>query len=83
MQENAFNNIVIMLSQIEEDSSVPKNIRGKIKSMILMLNDKCIEHEIKCDKSLQGLDDIANDPGMPVYIRTQIWNILSVLESGR
>ena len=29
----------------------------------------------------QRRDDIINDPNMPMYTRTQIWNIVSMLES--
>jgi len=30
---------------------------------------------------LQELDDISSDPNMPSYVRTQIWNVVSQLES--
>lgn len=83
MQQNSFDDIVAMLSQMEEDFSVPKNLRSKIKTTISLLNDCDIGLDIKCDRSLQELDDIANDPSIPVYVRTQIWNILSILESGK
>ena len=83
MEQDSVNNIVAMLSQIEEDDSVPKNIRSKIKLTRTRLMDNAIETEIKCDRSIQELDDIAKDPAMPGYVRPQIWNILSILESNR
>ncbi|MBS3108413.1 UPF0147 family protein [Candidatus Woesearchaeota archaeon] len=80
---NTVDTIVGMLSQIQEDFSVPKSIRDKIKSTISILADSGADATIKCDRSLQELDDIASDPAIPVYIRTQIWNILSILESDK
>jgi len=27
------------------------------------------------------MDEISNDPNIPMYTRTQVWNIVSILES--
>jgi uncharacterized protein (UPF0147 family) len=29
------------------------------------------------------LDEITNDPNMPMYARTKIWNVVSLLEEKR
>ena len=81
--QDTVNTVVGILSQMQEDSSVPKNIRDRIRLTISILTDCDSENDIKCDRSLQALDDIASDPGIPVYVRTQIWNILSILEAKR
>ena len=31
------------------------------------------------DKALQELDEISDDPNIPSFTRTQIWNIVSIL----
>ncbi len=74
-------NIIINLSQIEEDQSVPKNIRAKIKNAVIALKQETISIEIKKNKALQELDNLDDDPNIPTYTRTQIWNIVSLLES--
>lgn len=74
-------NIITNLSQIEEDQSVPKNIRAKIKNAVIALKQDSISTEIKKDKALQELDNLDDDPNIPTYTRTQIWNIVSLLES--
>jgi len=74
------NEVVDLLVQIEEDPTVSKNIRTKIREAISILNG--VEEEpIKLDKSLQHLDGLADDPNVPSYTRTQILNIVSLLES--
>jgi len=72
--------IVDLLIQIEEDQTVSKNIRTKIREAISILNGE-EEEAIRLDKSLQHLDCLADDPNVPGYTRTQILNIVSLLES--
>lgn len=73
--------IIEVLLQIEEDQSVPKNVRGKVKEVVLMLNEAENSIAVRVDKSLQQLDDLSDDPNVPVYTKTQIWNVVSLLES--
>ncbi|MEA3378780.1 MAG: UPF0147 family protein [Nanoarchaeota archaeon] len=72
-------NLIEALTLIEEDMSVPKNIRFKIKNALLALQEEDKELRVKANKALQELDDIADNPNVPPYIRPQIWNIVSLL----
>ena len=69
------------LNMILDDSSIPKNIRGKVNQAILALQDKEKECCHRANKAIQKLDEISDDPNMPSYIRPQIWNIVSQLEA--
>lgn len=71
---------VNLLIQIEEDLTVPKNIRNKIREAISILNGE-EEEAIRLDRSLQHLDGMTDDPNVPSYTRAQILNIVSILES--
>ena len=73
--------VVQLLNQIEEDLAVPKNVRSRICSMKIMFEKGNGDIRIKIDRSLQELDEISDDPNIPSFIRTQIWNIVSLLES--
>lgn len=74
--------IVETLSGIEQDSTVPKNVRTRIKSALVLLEDQNgMALEVKFDKLLQDLDDLSEDPNLPAYTRTQIWGLVSSLES--
>lgn len=71
-----------LLLQIEKDSTVPKNVRSKVKIAISILeNQSEQEMDVKINKVLQELEEISEDPNTPIYTRTQIWNIVSSLES--
>ena len=74
--------VIELLFQIEQDESVPKNIRNKIKNTIKILESPD-DNAIKIDKSLQELDEVSDDPNMPSYTRTLIWNVVSLLESNK
>jgi uncharacterized protein (UPF0147 family) len=74
--------VMEILTLIEGDNSVPKNVRAKIKDAMVSLNDQNGQSShLKIDQVLQQLDDLSDDPNLPPYTRTQIWNVLSVLES--
>jgi len=69
------------LLTILEDTAIPKNVRQKIESAIAMLQEKGIEESIRANKALQELDDLSNNPNIPSYIRPQLWNVVSQLET--
>lgn len=73
--------ITNILVQIKEDDTVPRNVRDKINFAILALNEEHTELDVRINKSLQELDEISDDPNLPIYARTQLWNVVSLLES--
>ena len=71
-----------MLGQIVNDRSVPKNIRSAAELAMSALGSDG-QKELKISTAVHTLDEIINDPNMPMYTRTQIWNIVSMLEQLR
>ena len=71
--------IINNLNEIQEDATVPRNVRTQIQNIISTLRDN-IELSIKINKTLNELDEIVNDVNLQSYTRTQIWNVMSVLE---
>lgn len=70
------------LCLIEEDNSVPKNVRRKIKCTVEIIKEENGKsEEIRIDQVLQQLDDLSSDPNIPSYTRTQILYVVSNLES--
>jgi len=77
-----FEEIMEGLNSIEKDSTIPKNVRIKIKNAITILSDEQeLNMSIKIDRSLQELGDIAEDPNIPQHARMEIWSVVSRLES--
>ncbi len=71
--------IIQALTNLKEDDGVPKNVRSKIDTIISDLKDET-DLSNKVGKSLHNLDEISEDLNLPPFIRTQIWNVSSMLE---
>ncbi len=81
--EESFERCNQILQHIMEDTSVPRNIRRAAeKSRDLLANEE-EEDTIKASTVISILDEISNDPNIPIHARTLIWNVLSELESVR
>ena len=72
--------IIEILEELEEDMTVPRNVKDKIKTTIEILKEKTEDLKISINKALHELDEIADDANLQPYTRTQIWNIVSLLE---
>lgn len=69
------------LTFILEEDCIPKNVKAKVESAITALKDEDVEHNMRVNKALQELDALSEDTNIPSYLRPQIWNILSQLET--
>jgi len=72
-------NIGSVLTELKDDVTVPRNVRVKVEGVMSLLNQK-IEAKIKVSKVLNELEEIADDVNLRSYTRTQIWNVVSLLE---
>ncbi len=72
-----------LLEQIVSDRTVPRNIRTAAESVIQNLRSGADTVEIKLSSAIYVLDEVSNDPNIPMYTRTLVWNIVSLLEKCR
>lgn len=80
MTEKKIKEIINALSELSNDSAVPKNVKNKINQMINILEDDS-DLSIRVNKVLNELDEIADDTNMQAYTRIQILSIVSLLET--
>ncbi len=78
--EETIQTVIEDLSLIEQDMTIPKNVRHRIKTAMELLLSNDPNVRLKVDKSLEELGDVADDPNIPPYTRMQIWSIVSQLE---
>ena len=76
-----FEKIIPLIQQIENDRTVPRNIRTKCEDSIKILQTEKDDMAVRINTVISSMDEIANDPNIPTYTRIQIWNIVSLLES--
>ena len=79
--ENVIKQCVEVLERIMSDDTVPRNIRRSaeiVKSTLLNEQDS---EAIRASSAISVLDEISNDPNIPLHTRTLIWNVASQLET--
>ena len=69
------------LNELHEDMSVPRNIRRGAKEAREILRRDGESLDVRVASAISILDDLINDPNVPIHGRTAIWNIMSQLES--
>lgn len=74
-------NITTGLDMLLEDSSVPRNIRRASEEIKALLADSDEAQDVRKARAISKLDDMANDPNIPLHGRTLVWNIMSQLET--
>ena len=79
MSEKDFDDVIDFLKEMEDDNTIPKNVKSKIHNVISILKGD-EEVRVVVNKALHELDDVSDDINMQAYTRTQIWNVVSLLE---
>lgn len=72
--------VISILVELEEDSSVSKGVKVRLVSMREELENHD-DFSLSVNKVLSDLEDLSADVNVPAYVRTQLWHITSVLES--
>ena len=71
------------LNQIVSSNSTPKTIKKSISDLIVSLTNQEYSLSVRAANAISLLDDVTQDPNMPSYVRTQLWQAVSKLESIR
>lgn len=78
--EEKLREIANNLDQLAGDNTIPRNIRKGAEDVkkILLSQDEALD--IRVASSNSKLDELANDPNIPLHARTLIWTIMSQIE---
>lgn len=80
--EEKINDAKELLQSIIMDHSVPKNIRRAAKKAQVGLETDD-PPTVMANVAISVLDEISQDPNCPMYSRTRIWQVVSILETIR
>ena len=72
-------NAMSSLNQLATSPSTPRNIRKSITSLLEELKSEEYSMSVRAANTTSLLDDITQDPNMPSYVRTSLWQIVSML----
>ena len=81
MSNQTIDEVSEILEYIMENNTVARNIREAAQDSNNLLKDESQDQSVKVSTVLTKLDEISNDPNIPVHARTLIWEVLSKLES--
>ncbi len=81
MANEIFEEVSEILTYIMENNTVPRNIRRVAEESKDILSNEDEDVTVRASTVIELLDNISNDPNIPVHARTLIWEILSKLES--
>ena len=78
-----FNDTMSILNKLAANPSTPKNIRKNITDLINDLKTDDYSISVRAANAISLLDDITQDPNVPSYVRTSLWQAVSTLENIR
>lgn len=70
-----------VLDRIVNDDSVPRNIRRTADNMKNVLSNEKEPPSVRTAMVISRLDEMGNDPNVPIHTRTLIWGLSSQLET--
>ena len=81
--KQAMKEAVDTLNLIISTNSTPKTIKKSITDLVTDLVKEEYSLSVRAANTISLLDDVTQDPNMPSYVRTQLWQAVSKLESIR
>ena len=71
-------NIIVALSELKEEPGMSKNVKTCVDRIIMHLRT---DAELGKDKALAEIEEMISGNNIEQHIRTQIWNVVSMIES--
>ncbi len=68
------------IDEMQEDSTVPRNVKLRLAEVGKLLQSEG-DLSMHVNKALDELDEISDDANLQSFTRTQLWNIVSMLET--
>ena len=79
--EDKMKQALVILGQVSEDTTTPRNIRRAAKEAMGSLRLKQHTPAVRASSAVSILEEILQDPNMPPYTRVRLWNVMSLLEA--
>ena len=81
--KQAMESAIQTLNQLATSHSTPKNFKKTITDLMTELKSDEYSISVRAANAISSLDDITQDPNVPSFVRTALWQAVSVLESIR
>jgi len=81
--EQSMESAIQTLNQLATSHSTPRNFKKTIADLVTELNSTEYTISVRAANAMSLLDDITQDANIPSFVRTSLWQAVSVLESIR
>ena len=83
VNKESMSSAIQTLNQLASSHSTPKNFKKTINDLIIDLKSEEYSISVRAANAISSLDDITQNPNVPSFVRTSLWQAVSVLESIR
>ncbi|MEL9998889.1 MAG: UPF0147 family protein [Thermoplasmata archaeon] len=80
-EEDELKTVFEMLDDLISDQSIPRNLRKIITDTKEKLQNKNKGLDLRIASAIFTLEDLVNDPNLPIHARSSIFSIIGKLES--
>ena len=81
MDKKLFDEVMYLLDEMSQDTSVPKNVRKNAQDAKLKMDENKTSLDIRCATAITILDESSNDPNVPSHGRAELYTVISKLEA--
>ncbi|MEM0156075.1 MAG: UPF0147 family protein [Thermoplasmataceae archaeon] len=81
MDKNLYDEIMYLLDELSQDTSVPKNVRKSAADAKDKMGVQKNSLDLRCATAVSMLDEISNDPNVPSHARASLYTLISKLEA--
>jgi|TARA_B110000263_G_C15026655_1_gene382053 uncharacterized protein (UPF0147 family) len=81
--QESLENAIQTLNQLATSHSTPRNFKKRISDILDDLKSEEDSISVRAANTISSLDDITQDANVPSFVRTSLWQAVSVLESIR
>lgn len=72
------NEVTVALTELLDDSTIPRNVKIRVQNTISLLQQQ--NDSLAFNKAMHELEEAVDDVNIQAYTRTQILNVVSLLE---
>ena len=81
MDKNLYEEVIFLLDDLSQDTSVPKNVRKSATDAKDKMGVQKNSLDLRCATAVSILDEMSNDPNVPSHGRAALYTIISKLEA--
>jgi uncharacterized protein (UPF0147 family) len=72
--------VIKFIDLLTKDTSIPKNVRKGLEDAKASLQNTSEDATVRISNAVYAIQEVSNDVNLPLHARTQIWQVLGMLE---